>query len=58
MLASLAIRDVVLIEQQASRLLNWPLASALSTILLVLTCVLFMAYERVTRRTAAGTEMV
>lgn len=47
----------VLIEQQASRLLNWPLASALSTILLVLTCVLFMAYERLTRRTAAGTEL-
>jgi ABC-type spermidine/putrescine transport system permease subunit I len=47
----------VLIEQQASRLLNWPLASALSTVLLLLTCLLFIAYERLTRRTAAGTEV-
>ena len=40
----------VLIEQQASRLLNWPLASALATILLVLTCLLFLLYERTLRR--------
>jgi ABC-type spermidine/putrescine transport system permease subunit I len=47
----------VLIEQQASRLLNWPLASALATLLLALTCLLFLAYERAMRRTAGGTEI-
>lgn len=36
----------VLIEQQASRLLDWPAASALGTLLLVLTCALFVVYER------------
>lgn len=44
----------VLIEQQASRLLNWPLASALATLLLVLTCLLFMLYERTMRYAAGG----
>ena len=44
----------VLIEQQASRLLNWPLASALATILLVLTCALFVIYERTMRQTGGG----
>jgi ABC-type spermidine/putrescine transport system permease subunit I len=44
----------VLIAEQASRLLNWPLASALATILLVLTCALFIAYERLMRRAAGG----
>ncbi len=44
----------VLIEQQVSRLLNWPLASALSTIVLVLTCALFAIYERMMRHAAGG----
>ncbi|MGE3290995.1 MAG: ABC transporter permease [Geminicoccaceae bacterium] len=44
----------VVIEQQASRLLNWPLASALATILLVLTCLMFLIYERMLRRLGAG----
>jgi ABC-type spermidine/putrescine transport system permease subunit I len=44
----------VLIEQQASQLLDWPLASALATILLVLTCVLFVAYEAVVRKLQGG----
>ena len=36
----------VLIEQEASRLLDWPTASALGTVLLVLTCLLYVVYER------------
>jgi ABC-type spermidine/putrescine transport system permease subunit I len=44
----------VLIEQQASRLLDWPLASALATILLAVTCVLFFAYEAAIRRLQGG----
>jgi len=44
----------VLIEQQASRLLDWPLASALATIVLALTCVLFVVYERAATRLAGG----
>ena len=44
----------VLIEQQASRLLNWPLASALATLVLAITCLLFLAYERLARRLAGG----
>lgn len=44
----------VLIEQQASRLLNWPLASALATLLLVITCALFVLYERVLRNAGGG----
>lgn len=44
----------VVIEQQASRLLNWPLASALATILLALTCLLFIVYERMLRRLGAA----
>ncbi len=44
----------VLIEQQASRLLNWPLASALATLLLVLTCILFVIYERTMRHVGGG----
>jgi len=44
----------VLIEQQASRLLNWPLASALATLLLMLTCILFFVYERAMRHVAGG----
>lgn len=45
----------VMIEQQASRLLDWPAASALGTVLLMLTCGLFVVYERAiagTRRSA------
>lgn len=44
----------VLIEQQASRLLDWPLASALATILLALTCVLFLVHERMLHRLGAA----
>ncbi|WP_084507654.1 ABC transporter permease [Geminicoccus roseus] len=44
----------VLIEQQASRLLNWPLASALATLLLLLTCALFLLYERAMRHVGGG----
>lgn len=44
----------VLIEQQASRLLNWPLASALATVLLVITCILFVLYERAIRYAGGG----
>ena len=40
----------VLIEQQASRLLNWPLASALGTLLLLISCALFLLYERMLSR--------
>jgi ABC-type spermidine/putrescine transport system permease subunit I len=44
----------VLIEQQASRLLNWPMASALATVLLVVTCLLFILYERAIRHAGGG----
>jgi ABC-type spermidine/putrescine transport system permease subunit I len=40
----------VMIETQASRLLNWPMASALGTVLLVMTCLLFFIYERALSR--------
>jgi len=40
----------VLIEQQTSRLLNWPMASALATLLLVVTAALYLVYERFARR--------
>lgn len=40
----------VLIEQYVSRTLNWPLASALATILLFVTTLLYLVYERITRR--------
>ncbi|MBN8873431.1 MAG: ABC transporter permease [Rhodospirillales bacterium] len=36
-----------LIYQQASRLLNWPLASASGSVLLILTSVLFVLYQRI-----------
>jgi ABC-type spermidine/putrescine transport system permease subunit I len=39
----------LLIYQQASRLLNWPLASAAGSVLLVVTCLLFLLYERAMR---------
>jgi putative spermidine/putrescine transport system permease protein/mannopine transport system permease protein len=40
----------VLIEQYVDRTLNWPAASALASILLFLTVVLYLAFERVSRR--------
>jgi ABC-type spermidine/putrescine transport system permease subunit I len=40
----------VLIEQYVNRTLNWPAASALATILLVLTVVLYLVFERVSRK--------
>jgi len=36
----------VMIETQASRLLDWPMASALGTVLLLITCLFFFLYER------------
>lgn len=44
----------VLIEQQASRLLDWPFASALATILLAVTCLMFLIYERTMRYAGGG----
>ena len=44
----------VLIEQQATRLLDWPMASALATVLLVVTGVLYLIYDRVSRRVGGG----
>jgi len=44
----------VLIEQQTSRLLNWPMASALATLLLVVTAALYLVYERLARRFGAS----
>ncbi|MBS0560336.1 MAG: ABC transporter permease [Proteobacteria bacterium] len=40
----------VLIEQQAVDLLNWPMASALATMLLVTAVLIYMGYSRLTRR--------
>jgi ABC-type spermidine/putrescine transport system permease subunit I len=39
----------VLISQEASRLLDWPLASALATFALMLTALLFAVYQVVRR---------
>jgi putative spermidine/putrescine transport system permease protein len=47
----------VLIEQYVTRTLNWPLASALATILLVATTVLYLVYERATRRIGSALSM-
>ncbi|TGP50829.1 ABC transporter permease [bacterium M00.F.Ca.ET.230.01.1.1] len=44
----------ILINQQASRLLNWPLASALATVALVLTAALFLIYKTVRRAAATS----
>lgn len=41
------ITIAVLIERQASQLLNWPLASALATVLLLLSLLLYVVYDRV-----------
>lgn len=40
----------VLIEQQAVDLLNWPMASALATVLLVLSVMVYLGYNHLTRR--------
>ena len=40
----------VLIEQYVNRTLNWPAASALASILLVLTVFLYLVFERASRR--------
>ncbi|MER9600200.1 ABC transporter permease [Mesorhizobium sp. M0244] len=40
----------VLIEQYVNRTLNWPAAAALASILLVLTVILYLVFERVSRR--------
>ena len=40
----------VLIEQHVTRTLNWPLASALASLLLVISVCLFLVYQRVIRR--------
>lgn len=44
----------VAIAQQVSPLLDWPMASALATVLLLLTCALFLVYERISSRTTEG----
>jgi putative spermidine/putrescine transport system permease protein/mannopine transport system permease protein len=44
----------VLIEQQVSITVNWELASALATLLLLLTAGLYIVYDRVARRAGAG----
>lgn len=44
----------VLIEQQANRLLDWGLASALSAVLLVLTTAIYLVYLRIMRHAGGG----
>lgn len=44
----------VLIEQQVSITVNWELASALASLLLILTVALYILYDRVARRAGAG----
>lgn len=44
----------VMIETQASRLLNWPMASALGTVLLLMTCGFFFLYERALHHLTRG----
>lgn len=51
------IMVAVLIQQQASRLLNWPMASALSSVLLVVTCLLYIGYDHLSRR-ASGADLL
>lgn len=46
----------VLIEQQANRMLNWGMASALATVLLLITVVLYLLYLRVVRYAGGGTQ--
>ena len=44
----------VLIEQQANGLLNWGLASALATVLLLVTVSIYLLYVRMTAGTATA----
>lgn len=44
----------ILIEQQVSLTGNWPLASALSSLLLVLTVLLYLVYDHFARRVGRG----
>jgi len=44
----------ILIEQQTSRLLDWPMASALATLLLATTALLYLLYERISRHIGAA----
>jgi ABC-type spermidine/putrescine transport system permease subunit I len=44
----------VLIEQQTSRLLDWPMASALASLLLVATALLYVVYDRISRQLGAA----
>jgi len=44
----------VLIEQQTSRLLDWPMASALATLLLAATVLLYVLYDRISRHLGAA----
>jgi len=46
----------VLIEQQANGLLNWGLASALSTVLLAVTIAIYLVYVRVTGGSRAASD--
>jgi ABC-type spermidine/putrescine transport system permease subunit I len=43
----------VLIEQQTSRLLDWPMASALASLLLAATALLYLLYDRISRHLGA-----
>jgi ABC-type spermidine/putrescine transport system permease subunit I len=44
----------VLIEQQVTITVNWELASALASILLIVTACLYVVYDRVSRRAGGG----
>jgi putative spermidine/putrescine transport system permease protein len=44
----------VLIEQQTSRLLDWPMASALASLLLAATALLYLLYDRISRNLGAA----
>jgi ABC-type spermidine/putrescine transport system permease subunit I len=44
----------VLIEQQTSRLLDWPMASALATLVLASTALLYLVYDRISRHLGAA----
>lgn len=44
----------VLIEQQVTVTVNWPVASALASLLLLITALLYIVYERLTRRAGGG----
>lgn len=47
----------VLIQQQASRLLNWQMVSAIGTVLLIATCLLYIGYDYLSRR-ASGADLL